>query len=261
MSAVNQMKLRTLSGQRVIVTRAADRSGALSDMLSALGAEVVEIPLTRTVDAADGGRALIAAVADVERYDWVVVTSPEGARRMRDALGHRSWGPDSPRFAAVGQATAHALTESRDRGNEVPVDLIATVQTGAGLGLDFPSGSGRVLLAVARDAGDDFEQAARAQGWTVDRITTYATEPVSYVLDSDRRNEIMSCAAVTFTAPSAVKAWEAAFGTVAPPVIVAIGPTTAAAVHSAGLGPCVSASDHSLEGVVAAVVLALTGES
>ena len=251
------MTTKALTGQRVIVTRAADRSGSLSDMLRAVGAEVVEIPVTVTVDAADGGEALAVALAAVDRYDWIVVTSPEGARRVRTALGDRLQGPHRPLFATVGQATAEALREEQPG---LRVDLISTVQTGAGLGAEFPSGSGRILLAVARDAGTDFEKAARAKGWTVDRVTAYATEPVPQTLDPDRQREIMSCAAVTFTAASAVKSWVAAFGLVVPPIIVAIGPQTGAAVRSAGLGDYVIATDHSLEGVVTAVVKALNGD-
>jgi uroporphyrinogen-III synthase len=229
-------------------------------MLRAYGAEVVEIPMTVTVNAADGGGALTVALAQRELYDWVVVTSPEGARRVRAGLndvqsGNLQSGDTNsetrrPLFAAVGQATAVALGGA---------DLVPTVQTGAGLGEEFPDGPGRVLLAVARDAGTDFEQAARAKGWTVDRVISYATEPVQHSLDSVMRDSITSSDAVTFTASSAVRAWVSAFGLALPPLVVAMGPQTAATLSAAGVSDFVIAQDQSLEGLVSAVVSALIG--
>ncbi|MFM7757193.1 MAG: uroporphyrinogen-III synthase, partial [Actinomycetota bacterium] len=105
----------TAPARRVIVTRAAEKSGPLVDGLRRFGIEVVEMPLTRTVDAPDGEAALRDAVANLSTYDWVVVTSPEGARRLRLALDTASsddtahQDPSGPLYAAVGRATAEAL--------------------------------------------------------------------------------------------------------------------------------------------------------
>ena len=247
--------MTSLVGRRVIVTRSGDRAGSLSNMLRAYGAEVLDIPMTVTVNAADGGKALTVALAQRELYDWIVVTSPEGARRVRSSLGEVQSGdtnsvPPGPRYAAVGRATAIALGGA---------DLVPAIQTGAGLGEEFPRGSGRVLLAVARDAGTDFERAARAKGWTVDRVISYATEPVQHTLDSVMRDSITSSDAVTFTASSAVRAWISAFGLVLPPLVVAMGPQTGAALSTAGVSDFVVAQDQSLEGLASAVVSALVG--
>ncbi|MFM8381745.1 MAG: uroporphyrinogen-III synthase [Actinomycetota bacterium] len=245
----------TAPARRVIVTRAAEKSGPLVDGLRRFGIEVVEMPLTRTVDAPDGGAALRDAVANLSTYDWVVATSPEGARRLRLALDTAS--PDDtahqdtsrPRYAAVGRATAEALGGA---------DLVPTVQTGAALGEAFPDGPGRVLLAVARDAGTDFERAAAAKGWVIDRIATYVTEPVPFTASeiADRRAVIADSDAVVMAAPSAVQSWVAAFGSTVPAVVVAMGPSTAEALTSAGF-PCTVATEQSLEGLVRAVVQAL----
>lgn len=237
--------------RRVIITRAAERSGPLADGLRRFGIEVVEMPLTRTVDAADGGAALRAAVAKLSSYDWVVVTSPEGARRMRDALDTVPGGTTSrPRLAAVGRATAAALGGA---------DLVPTVQTGAALGEAFPDGPGRVLLAVARDAGTDFERAAAAKGWTIDRIATYVTEPVPFTPAeiAAMRAVIVDSDAVVMAAPSAVQSWVAALGSTMPAVVVAMGPSTADALATAGFPRCTVAAEQSLEGLVRAVVQAL----
>lgn len=253
------MNVTPLIGKRIILTRAADRSGSLADRVRDTGADVIEIPLTITVDPPDGGAAFTDALDRVQMYDWVVVTSPEGARRMRAELNSRPGSIAGRRFAAVGVATAEALSGDDDRVEALHVDLVPRVQTGAGLGVEFPAGQGRILLAVARDASTDFEEAARAKGWIVDRVTSYATDPVQLVLDAERRATIESSDAVIFAASSAVRSWVAAFGLLMPPVVVAMGPRTAEALETAGQHGYVTAAEQSLDGVMAATVQALTG--
>lgn len=65
---------------RVIVTRAAERAGGLSSLLRDSGFDVVEVPVTATRDASDGGAAFVEAMRRLSDYDWLVVTSP----RARD---------------------------------------------------------------------------------------------------------------------------------------------------------------------------------
>ena len=82
---------------KVVVTRAEAQAAPLVARLEALGHEVVLCPLIRVEPLGD-------EPLDLARYDWVVVTSPNGA----DELARRLVG--APRqFAAIGPATAEAL--------------------------------------------------------------------------------------------------------------------------------------------------------
>lgn len=74
---------------------------------------------------------------------------------------------------------------------------------------------------------------------------------------ADLRAVIADSDAVVMAAPSAVRAWVAAFGSIVPAVMVAMGPSTAEAVTSAGFPRCTVAGEQSLEGLVRAVVQAL----
>ena len=242
----NDLSTGALSGRRIIVTRSAQRAGALSKMFREAGAEVIEIAVTDTVDPADNGQALREACLVIDQYDWVVVTSPEGAHRFREAMTAGSLEHRSFKIAAVGTATAQAVGGA---------DLIPVVQTGRSLGEIFPSGSGRVLLAVAESAGNDFEIAARAQGWTVDRIVTYQTVPLTTAADQEA--EIHGCDAITFASASAARAWVTLFGRLTPAVVVAMGPTTATALSELGIAPVTVASEQSLQGLVGATSTAL----
>src|SRR5207245_5211631 len=88
---------------RVAVTRAAGQADELARRLEAMGCEPVVWPLI-AVEPLDGGPV------DPSPYDWVVVTSPNGAAE----LARRLIAP--PRqVAAIGPGTAAAL---RERGFE-----------------------------------------------------------------------------------------------------------------------------------------------
>jgi uroporphyrinogen-III synthase len=236
----------TLAGRTIIVTRAAERAGGLTSLLIDAGATVLEIPVTTTVDAQDAGIALQEVIDNVERYDWVVVTSPEGAHRFREAASRIHSSQQHFKIAAVGTATADAVGGA---------DLVPQVQTGRSLGESFPSGSGRVLLAVAESAGTDFEIAARGKGWTVDRVTTYRTVPVTPT--NDRSSEISHADAITFASASSARAWHDVFGITMPKVVVAMGPMTAHALIKLGLENVVVASEQTLTGLVYATAQAL----
>lgn len=234
-----------LDRRRIIVTRSADRAGTLSDLLRLEGADVVEVALIETADAPDGGEALRAALAGLEVYAWLVVTSPEGARRVRAVLDDID--RHDIQIAAVGRASADAIGRA---------DLVPDVQTAAALGAAFPVGTGRVLFAAALDAGTDFETAARAKGWTVDRISAYATQPTSVEI---RRDILENADAVLFASGSAARSWVRTLGSDFPPAVVAMGPSTARVLEELGVSGVSIAVEQSLHGLVDAVIERLSG--
>lgn len=244
---------RPLFGRTVVVTRARAQAGELSDRLRHLGAEVVEVPTIEVVDPADGGAALDAAVARLHTYDWVVLTSPNGARRLAGRLRDaRDLG--AARLAAIGPGTAAALAGHRLVADLVPERYVAESLLAAFP--DPPPSGGRVLLARAAVARDVLPDGLRARGWEVDVVEAYRTEAVP--LDAGDRTRIAAADAVTFTSSSTVQSFVAAGGAeVVPPLVVAIGPVTAATARGAGLEVAVESPVHTLDGLVDALVGAL----
>jgi uroporphyrinogen-III synthase len=228
----------------VVVTRAAAQSAELSDRLRALGAEVVELALVRIDDPADGGVALRRALERLAEYDWLVVSSPNGAARVSAALPA---GPP-PRLAAVGTATAEALGRA--------ADLVPTRQLAEGLVEVFPSGAGRVLLVQAEQARPILAEGLRARGWSVDVVAAYRTVSVHH---DELPPALFDADAVLFSSGSAARSWREVVGEWTPPVVVAIGPVTAAAAGGAGLKVTSVASDHSLTGLIESLAAALDG--
>lgn len=236
-----------LRGRRIVVTRAAEQAEPLAARLRALGAEPMVVPLIEIVQPSDGGNALDAALKRLERYDWLVVTSPNGAMAVRDALAALPGG-SRPRVAAVGSATAEALGAA--------ADLVPEEQLGTGLVAAFPTGNGSVLVAQAEGAGAVVEEGIAQKGWHVEVVAAYRTVPV--VPSAGVLLRVLSADAVLFASGSAVRAWTTVFGTETPPVTVAIGPSTARVAAELGLKIEAIAADHSLDGLVGELLTQLT---
>ena len=229
---------RPLEGCRVVVTR--ERPGQLAAKLIDRGATVIHVPLIAVVDPADDGRALADELNRLAEFDWLVVTSQAGAERVGEAAGRAP----GVRLAAVGTATAHALQHHSGR----PVDLIPEEQRAEGLAaafLDAAPGAQRMLIAQADLAAPTLADALRQAGHVVTTVTAYRTVTVA-----PDRDAVGEADAVVFASGSAVESWCRAFGVTAPPLIVAIGPTTAAVADRFGLKVSAVAADHSLDGLV-----------
>jgi uroporphyrinogen-III synthase len=241
-----------LAGRRVVVTRAGEQVGRLRELLVAEGADVVEVPTIAVVDAADGGEGLRAAMRDL--WDWVVVTSPNGAERAVAAAGGRA-AAHAVRWAVVGPGTADALSAHGIRPALVPERFVAE-----GLLEVFPrppaEGGGRVLVAQAAAARPVLVEGLRAAGWEVAAVVAYRTVPL--VPPPEQLAAAATADAVLFTSGSTVDAFVRVAGVDgAAGRVVVIGPVTAAAAERNGLEVAAVASPHSLEGLVSATVEAL----
>lgn len=236
---------RPLFGKTVVVTRARAQSSSLLARLRELGADTVEIPAIRIDEPSDGGAALAAAVDRLDSYDWVIVTSPNGARRLlaacRDA---RAFGP--AKVAAIGPGTAEALAE----GN-VAADLVPDRFVAEGLLEVFPAGPGRVLIPRAAEARDVLPEGLREQGWEVDVVEAYRTVQ-GHPSDADLARAT-TADIVTFTSSSTVQNFLAVCDTV-PPTVACIGPITATTAREHGLDVDVEAEVHTIDGLLDALV-------
>ena len=238
-----------LVGRRVVTTR--EVPGRLDQRLRELGAEVVHVPLIEIVDPPDGGTALAAALAAIDRFDWVVVTSRHGAERVGAAV------PAGIRTAAVGTATADVLSLLTGR----PVDLVPGVQRAAALVQAFAERSEAagdrwsILVAQADRAEPTLVEGLRRSGHRVEVVTAYSTR--LRTPDPDQLLAALDADAVAFASGSAAEAWARAIGTRTPPAVCVIGPTTAAAARAHGLPVSAEASEHSVEGLARCVVEAV----
>ncbi|HEX3686479.1 MAG TPA: uroporphyrinogen-III synthase [Gaiellaceae bacterium] len=209
---------------RVIVTRARWQLEPLARRLEALGLEVVRCPLIEL-------EPIGPEHVDVDGYDWVVVTSPFGARELlRRARGVL------PRIAAIGPGTAAALAE----GGVEPA-LVPAVSTQEGLLAELPQPAGRMLFAGAERARPLLANELGATIVPLYRTTGLTPDPPP---DGDL---------VVLASASAAEAL-AALGLELP--AVSIGPETTRAAEAAGITVVAEAQPHDLDGLVEAVARA-----
>jgi uroporphyrinogen III methyltransferase/synthase len=241
---------RPLFGRTVVVTRPESQASTLADALRDEGAEVVVLPVIEIEDPADGGTALAEALADVGRYDWLVLTSANGARRVLDGL-HDARALGGVQVAAIGPGTAAALAEGNIRADLVPERFVAEGLLEAFP--DPPDGGGRVLLARAAVARNTLPDGLREAGWEVDVVEAYRTVPAApgaELLDAAAKADV-----VTFTSSSTVERFlEVAGRDRVPPTVACIGPITADTARDLELTVDLEAEVHTIPGLVAALV-------
>jgi uroporphyrinogen III methyltransferase/synthase len=252
---------RPLFGRRVVVTRTRQQASQLAAALREAGAEPVEVPVIEVAEPADGGAALAGAVEELGAYDWIVVTSPNGAQRLLGAVaaaGRDARAFGSARVAAIGPGTAAVLAGGGIRADVVPPKYVAEALLEA---IPWPAeAGGRVLLARAEVARDVLPDGLRERGWQVDVVDAYRTVPAA--VTDEQRAAVATADVVTFTSSSTAQHFVAAFGADAvPPMVACIGPVTAATARELGLHVDVEAEVHSVAGLVAALVRQATEDA
>jgi uroporphyrinogen-III synthase len=166
---------------------------------------------------------------DVEGYDWVVLTSANGARELR----RRMHGTPT-RVAAIGAATAEAFGGA---------DLVAATSSQEGMLEVMPEPAGRVLFAAAEGARRLLPDALGA-----DVVVLYRTvelEPATWP----------PADLVVLLSPSAARALARLSAGVP---AVTIGPETSRAARAGGVDVLTEARTSDLDGVVAAVQAAVS---
>jgi uroporphyrinogen-III synthase len=213
--------------------------------LEQLGSRVDHVPLTAVAEASDGGVALAASLARLDAFDWLAVTSVNGAERV-GAEAKTS----SVRLAAVGDSTAATLEQLAGRR----VDLVPSVPRVEGLLHDFPPGPLSVLVAQGNLASTDLVAGLRQRGHDVTAVEAYAT-----VLRRPTEDELVwlgNADVVVLASGSAAASFARTNTTSA--VVVAIGPVTAGAAADAGLRVAAVARTPRDTEVIAAVARSLT---
>lgn len=253
--------MRALAGRRILITRARHQAQSLATALEEQGAAVLAIPAIEIVPP-DSYFALDAALWNAPKYQWLVVTSVNGAevlgQRLK-TLGVGSGALDHLKIAAIGPATARELGEMGLHVDEIPKQSIAESLVES---LRDQVGGKKVLLVRAKVARDVLPQELRNAGATVDVVDAYQT----IVPTASREALWLLFAAssrlpdaVTFTSSSTVTnffrllhqagiaAWPTAMAA------ASIGPITSQTLRHHGIEPAVEATDYTIPGLVAAL--------
>ena len=257
---LNWFESKPLFGRRVLVTRSREQAGGLRLLLETEAAEVHSLPLLE-IRAPDRWDEVDRCVRALERYDWVIFTSPNAVEyfmgRLRTLeLDARALG--SVLVAAVGRSTAESLTRfgivadliPAEQSQEGLVQAFADVDV-AGLKFLLPGSSiGRPLLA---------DELARREA-EVEQVSTYANVVPQY-----ERSALPSCLSeddldlVIFASPSSVANFVSVLGEtesrelLEKTAIATIGPTTSRAIHELGFEVAIQPQESTVPELVRSI--------
>jgi len=257
---VAEREQSTLAGKRIVITRAALQSKALSKQLSALGAIPEILPL---VAFAEPGNftPLDAALAQMERFDWVIFTSGQAVRavvarskNLSVPLGRTG---KKPLFATVGPVGAESVRQAG-----LPVEYVADTHNGVALADELGKRlRGKSVFLPRSDRGNpDLPAALKRHGAQVTEAVAYRTlQPADVDKRNLRRIAAGEADAILFFSPSAVHNFAELAGVghlrgvQDRLAITAVGPVTAGALREAGVERMVVAADTTAAAVVRAL--------
>jgi len=249
-----------LKGKRILVTRAAQQAGSLSEQLRALGATVIEIPSIE-IRPPRSYHPLDDAIANIPRYDWLVLTSVNGVQALLERAGHAGLAPEhlgGLRIAAIGPGTRKVIESRGLKVALMPKQYIAESVVEA---MREQVTGKRVLLVRARVARDVIPEELRRAGAEVDVVEAYET--VVPQASRERLRDLLSRPgqrphAITFTSSSTARNFLELLGAdnkhlVTGVMLASIGPVTSRTLRDIGLGVHIEAAEYTIPGLVAAL--------
>ena len=257
MNKIDWYENRPLQGKRIVVTRSQKQASGLVKELTALGADVLELPVIRIEDPVDKVE-FAGMVAHAHTYDWLIFSSTNGVRRFFDAFyatykDARSLG--GVRIAAVGPGTEKAIHEYR-----FDVDLVPERHLAEGLlesfKNDFDVDSQTILWVRPENARPILAEGLTEMQAIVDECIAYRIEAETADPTGAATRLVEGGAdMVTFTSSSTAKYFHE-LGLPWPEGCKAasIGPITTAKLKELGLSDIVEAEDYNIEGLVQVIV-------
>ncbi|MGK7930746.1 MAG: uroporphyrinogen-III C-methyltransferase [Microcystaceae cyanobacterium] len=116
-----------LTGKTILVTRAAEQSSKLTQLLQEKGAYVLEMPALEIVPPSTWQR-LDQAILEITTFDWLILTSANGVNYFFERLA--TFGKDSRslahlKVAVVGKKTASVLQKYGISADFIPPNFVA----------------------------------------------------------------------------------------------------------------------------------------
>lgn len=192
----------SLSGKRIVVTRAAHQAATLKQLLSDEGAIPVDYPCL-AIATLDDTSALDEQLRNLHRFDTLILTSSNTVIALDERLGALGVEVDWSRLriAAIGPSTAAALLQHMDRR----ADFVPEAPSTRVLARTLPVAPGeQIYLPQSGLAGAKTAEILRERGADVILQVAYRTvngsggENVPAMIERDAID------ALTFASPSAV---------------------------------------------------------
>lgn len=259
-TAASSAKEEPLGGWRILTTRASKQSGGLAGPLREMGAEVIEIP-TIEIKPPRSYKALDAALKNIPKYDWLILTSVNGVEALFSRLKKLRLTPAKLahlQVAAIGPATQREIEAHGLKVAVTPERYIAESVVEA---LKGRTKGKRVLLVRAKVARDVLPTELRKAGAKVDLAEAYETHvPKAAKAKLNRlfANESSRPDVVTFTSSSTATNFLSLlekdhWHSLREIWLASIGPVTSDTLRQAGFKPNIEAVEYTMEGLALAI--------
>ena len=247
-----------LFGRRVLITRTKSQAGMLSARLAEMGAFPIEVP-TIDVKLQPDSPDLVRTLASVALFDWIAFTSANAVQAVIEGLarlGQDTRALNAVKVAAIGPSSAAALGRYG-----IKADLVADIATSTELAsamIESGIAGSRVLLPKSDIAESVLPDRLRSSGAFVEEIVCYRTVVPESSRCLVRETLRAGVDAITFTSSSTVKNLTKLLDNDASLLegvsIACIGPVTAATAGRFGLNVDIVAQDHTVDGLVVALL-------
>lgn len=254
-----------LAGKTVLVTRSEGQSPAFRELLQAQGARVLEMP-TLVIQPPTSWDPLDTAIANLEQFDWLLLTSANGVQAFFERLqrqGRDSRALHSLQVAVVGSKTASVLAQYGIRPDLMPSEFVAEALLPI---WPQPVQGQRILFPRVESGGrEELVQGLRQRGAEVVEVAAYQSacpataDPQVVEALKARQVDILTFASSKTVQHFAHLIRQSGLGPEVwdPPVqIAAIGPKTAATCKAAFGRVDIAAQEYTLEGLVEALIQA-----
>jgi uroporphyrinogen III methyltransferase/synthase len=247
---------RPLFGKRVMLTRPLDRTDALFQPLSEMGAECLVQPAIKVGPPDDWG-PIDAALARLSEFDWLVFSSVNGVQFLLERLvqtGRDLRDLAGVKLAAIGPGTSEELAKYHLRVDGQPAEVYRA-EALAELLAKGARGK-RFLLARASRGREVLADALRAAGGQVEQVVAYSSTDVEQA-DPDIAAALKAGHIdwITVTSSAIARSLAKMFGEdLHKAKIVSISPVTSATLSELGFTRAAEARQYTMEGVVEAIL-------
>jgi uroporphyrinogen III methyltransferase/synthase len=250
---------RPLFGRSIVVTRDIPGNADFAAKIVRRGGNPLEFATIRIKSLTDSNDFL-RTLTQISLYDWIVFTSGNGVTTFFDAL--ESLGKDarifgSSKIAAIGGRTAERLSEFGIKADFVP-DIFTSRELGKQL-IGFTNlQNKKILLLRSQLASNELIVALSEAGADVDNVAVYTAIPAKnesgWLTDGISNGKIDW---LTFASPSSVDGLFELIGSEAvnsgKVKVASIGPVTSERLREIGVKVSVTATEHTLDGLLDAI--------
>lgn len=255
----SSIHLKPLFNTTILVTRSAGQSSQFRQLLESVGATVLEMP-TLVITPPSSWDALDSAIAKLQTFDWLILTSANGVEFFFERLfqqGKNTSELNSVKVAVVGKKTAATLKQKGLKPDFIPSNYIAD-----SLVAEFPESlqAKKILFPRVETGGRELlVQELTASGADIIEVPAYESGcPKQIDAESLAALQQQNIDILTFASSKTVKNFNDLIQPynidISQVCIASIGPQTSEACQHYFGRYDIQATEYTLEGLTTAII-------